>query len=102
MNAISVFKKEVINYNPMSYIAWLLGLVGGCFAFLNPPAFIAHIELAGIFYYLKKGIELAWSMAIVFVMGFIGVIATKVATKWWEDRGRLAYEKYFGKKKNKR
>lgn len=101
MKAIALtLKKEIFKFDIPMYLTWLCGLICGCFAYLNTPAFI--IDMIGIFSSLKKIAELAWGMFSAALMTIIVVFATKFAGQIWEDRLKPFYYRKFKKKKIKK
>lgn len=101
MKTLALFKREVMNYNPSAYLLWIICMACGCFAYLNAPPFMLDIShtLGGVVSFLRKTGELIWGIFSASIFGFVAVIVTKTAGKWWEDSGVKLYEKYFSKKK---
>lgn len=104
MKTLALLKKEVMHFEASAYVLWILSLGVGCFAYLNPPLYIARIGgfitgLGDIFGMFKKVGELVWALGSTFLFGTIAVIATKFGTRIWEDKIKPQYEKWTGKKK---
>ncbi len=97
MKAVSLVKKEIMEYNVGTYLTWLFMMAFGVWTYFNTPAFIIHANMLNIFIEALKGI---WSLALTSIMGWVGVIVVKSAGKWWDETGNGLYEKWFGKKKN--
>ena len=92
-------KKEIMRFDSITYLLWLICTIVGYIAYLDAPAFI--IQLGDIFSFFRKTGELLWGLTVAFLMGVIAVFATKIGTQLWEDHGKKWYNKIFKKKKKK-
>lgn len=101
MKAILLFKKEVIAYSLTAYISWVVALTCGSVAYINPPAFILQMDTYTFISMFTQFAQATWGMIIAFAMAFMGVVANKAATKWWDEKGKYWYEKMFPKNKKR-
>jgi len=67
-------------------IAWVFGMIGGCFAYINIPVIFLGISFADV---MDKVVGLAWAGFVAIFTGGMGVF------------GKRLFEKYFIKRKSK-
>ena len=77
-----------------NWICGIIGLISGCYAAINPPAFINRITL-GI---VNNIGEALWAIFVASLSTLTGLLIKH----WYDIKGRRFMDKFLFKRKNKR